>query len=164
MSHYRTHDLKGNRKALYIKEVKKRNDQILKVVDQNNLEKLRRYEDRFPCLESRRWLMLTRINVNLFARTIIDNPTFENLTITIILLNSVTLVAENPADETPPNMVIVDRVFLGLYTVEMVLKVLGMGFIFETGAYLRSFWGILDFTIVVSAYFTLATELSKAKG
>ena len=108
--------------------------------------------------------MLTRINVNLFARTIIDNPTFENLTITIILLNSVTLVAENPADETPPNMVIVDRVFLGLYTVEMVLKVLGMGFIFETGAYLRSFWGILDFTIVVSAYFTLATELSKAKG
>jgi hypothetical protein len=100
--------------------------------------------------------MRLRINVNLFARQIIDNPAFENITITIILLNSATLVAENPADETPPEMVIVDRVFLGLYTFEMVLKILGMGFIFNSGAYLRSFWGLLDFTIVVSAYFTLA--------
>jgi len=100
--------------------------------------------------------MRLRINVNLFARQIIDNPAFENTTITIILLNSATLVALNPADETPPEMVIVDRVFLGLYTFEMVLKILGMGFIFNSGAYLRSFWGLLDFTIVVSAYFTLA--------
>ena len=100
--------------------------------------------------------MRSRINVNQFARAIIDNPAFENITITIILLNSATLVLENPADETPPKMVIVERVFLGLYTFEMIMKILGMGFVFNTGAYLRSFWGILDFTIVVSAYFTLA--------
>jgi hypothetical protein len=99
--------------------------------------------------------MRARIDVNFFARTIIDNPAFENMAITIILLNSATLVVENPADETSPEMEIVDKVFLGLYSVEMIMKILGMGFMFNRGAYLRSFWGVLDFVIVVSAYVSL---------
>ena len=80
---------------------------------------------------------------------------FENLTITVILLNSLTLAAENPGDEPSPFIVTLDFVFLGLYTVEMLLKIIGMGFVFNKGAYLRDFWGILDFTIVSSAYFEL---------
>ena len=73
--------------------------------------------------------MRFRIKVNNFACVIIENPWFENCTITIILLNSATLVMENPMDETPPEMVTIERVFLGLYTFEMILKVLGMGFL-----------------------------------
>jgi hypothetical protein len=37
----------------------------------------------------------------------------------------------------------------------MLLKIVGMGFLFNKGAYLRDFWGILDFVIVGSAYFEL---------
>ena len=35
----------------------------------------------------------------------------------------------------------------------MILKIIGKGFIFNKGAYLRDAWNILDFVIVVSAYF-----------
>ena len=42
--------------------------------------------------------------------------------------------------------------FRGLYTLEIVLKVLGLGFVLNEGAYIRDPWNILDFTIVVFGY------------
>jgi hypothetical protein len=50
----------------------------------------------------------------------------------------------------------VENVFLALYTFEMVMKILGLGFVFNKGAYLRDPWNMLDFTIVMSAYLTIA--------
>lgn len=35
----------------------------------------------------------------------------------------------------------------------MILKIIGKGFVLNKGAYLRDAWNILDFVIVVSAYF-----------
>jgi len=52
-------------------------------------------------------------------------------------------------------MIISDNVFLCLYSIEMLLKIFGMGFIFNRGAYLRDAWNILDFVIVSSAYFSI---------
>ena len=34
----------------------------------------------------------------------------------------------------------------------MLLKIMGMGFVFNKGAYLRDAWNILDFVIVTSGY------------
>lgn len=34
----------------------------------------------------------------------------------------------------------------------MTLKIIGLGLIFNRGAYLRDSWNILDFIIVISAY------------
>ena len=99
--------------------------------------------------------------MNQAALSLINHKAFENATITVILLNSMTLVFENPADEPPPFMVIIENVFLGLYTFEMTMKIIGMGLIMNRGAYLRDFWGLLDFTIVMSAYFTMVAELTK---
>lgn len=42
--------------------------------------------------------------------------------------------------------------FLILYTIEMSLKIIGLGFIFNRGAYLRDAWNVLDFVIVATAY------------
>jgi len=42
----------------------------------------------------------------------------------------------------------------------MIMKILGLGFIFNKGAYLRDPWNILDFTIVMSAYLTIVQDLS----
>jgi hypothetical protein len=36
-----------------------------------------------------------------------------------------------------------------------MLKIFGLGFILGTGAYLRDYWNILDFTIVMSGYLSL---------
>jgi len=48
-----------------------------------------------------------------------------------------------------------DNLFLALYSLEMVLKILGLGFLFNKGAYLRDAWNILDFIIVCTGYLQL---------
>jgi flagellar motor component MotA len=45
-----------------------------------------------------------------------------------------------------------DIVFLSWYTFEAVMKVIAMGFIFNSNSYLRDLWNVLDFIIIVSAY------------
>lgn len=41
----------------------------------------------------------------------------------------------------------------------MVLKILGLGFLFNKGAYLTDPWNILDFTIVMSSYLTIIQDV-----
>jgi len=155
MVKWKENDLKGTRKTLYIKEIKKSTDLILNVAEQSRLEKLRNSEDRWPCLNFRKAIRKVMIYINLFALQIIEKKAFENLSISVILANSIQLMLEDPTktDQTQTD-VIVENVFLFLYTVEMVLKILGMGFLFNKGAYLRESWNILDFVIVASAYFS----------
>lgn len=43
----------------------------------------------------------------------------------------------------------------------MILKIVGLGFIFPRGSYLRDPWNILDFVIVATAYPSLFTNQSK---
>ncbi|KAL6043077.1 Sodium ion transport-associated [Balamuthia mandrillaris] len=58
---------------------------------------------------------------------------------------------------------IADKVFLGIYTVELVLKVLAHGFILHKGAYLRNAWNWLDFVILVVNWVMLLVELSESE-
>lgn len=51
-----------------------------------------------------------------------------------------------------------DTLFLVLYSVEMGLKILGLGFLFNKGAYLRDAWNLLDFTIVIAGYLSVIFE------
>jgi len=45
-----------------------------------------------------------------------------------------------------------DEAFLILYTLEMILKVLALGFLFNQGAYLRHGWNIMDFMVIIVGY------------
>jgi hypothetical protein len=145
-----------------VKEVQKRNDQILNVVEQSRLEKLQNFEDRWPCLNARKSLLKVRIYINKAARVIVTTNAFENATITVILLNSGTLAVETAGEDPSPEMALVESIFLVLYTVEMCLKILAYGFILDDDAYLRDFWGILDFTIVMSAYYGMLATPPKS--
>ena len=90
---------------------------------------------------------------------IIKHSAFEGVTLTIILLNCLMLAFEDPTTEDNGEFYeIADYVFLALYTVEMIMKILGLGFILNTGAYLRDGWNILDFIIVISAYVMLVVS------
>ena len=87
---------------------------------------------------------------------IIKHPAFEAVTLIVILLNCIILAFEDPTKEDNGDFYeIADYVFLGLYTIEMIMKIFGLGFIMNKGAYIRDGWNILDFLIVVSAYFML---------
>lgn len=55
----------------------------------------------------------------------------------------------------PPSF---DTIFLVLYTVEMAIKIFGLGFVLNRGSYLRDAWNVLDFIIVVTAYIPLVVS------
>ena len=46
-----------------------------------------------------------------------------------------------------------DELFIYIYTTEMMLKIIGLGFIFNKNAYLTQGWNILDFVIVTTAWY-----------
>ncbi len=90
------------------------------------------------------------------AFKIIKHKVFDNICILIILVNSISLGLEDPEQVgTTVAQTNMENTFLALYTIEMVLKILGLGFLFNKGAYLRDPWNILDFIIVMSAYLTI---------
>ena len=41
-------------------------------------------------------------------------------------------------------------IFGVIFTVESVIKIIGMGFVLETGTYLRDGWNLVDFAVVFS--------------
>lgn len=60
-----------------------------------------------------------------------------------------TLIISDPTSEySDPIYESLDLFMLIAYTIEMTMKILGLGFILDRGAYLRDGWNILDFLIV----------------
>ena len=43
-----------------------------------------------------------------------------------------------------------EPVFMGIFTVEMTVKILADGFLLHKGSYLRNPWNIMDFIVVIS--------------
>ena len=76
------------------------------------------------------------------------HPIFEFLTLVVIIWNSIILAI----DSNDPIVEDMELAFLILYTIEMTLKIFGLGFIFNRNAYLRDYWNILDFIIVTTSY------------
>lgn len=92
------------------------------------------------------------------AFIIISHWLFEYSSLLVIIANSVVLTLEDPTDPNSGEtgfLATLDTVFLALYSLEMVLKILGLGFVLNKGSYLRDSWNILDFVIVTSAYLQL---------
>lgn len=61
----------------------------------------------------------------------------------------------------PTFLTVIDNVFMGFYTFEMTIKIIGMGFILNKNAYLRDPWNVLDFTIVSTGLLSLVLSGSK---
>jgi len=58
---------------------------------------------------------------------------------------------------------VAEEVFLILYTIEAILKIVGKGFIMAEDAYIKDAWNILDFSIVLISYSTkLGGEASES--
>jgi hypothetical protein len=86
------------------------------------------------------------------AFRIISTKLFDNISITVILVNSLVMMMDDPTSDPTPFFETMENVFLALYTIEMVMKILGFGFIMAPNSYIRDPWNILDFVIVVSSY------------
>ena len=55
-------------------------------------------------------------------------------------------------------------VFLGIYTIEMIIKVLAKGFILNNYTYLRNPWNWLDFLVISSGYLTSFIDMGNLAG
>ena len=43
------------------------------------------------------------------------------------------------------------------YTAEMIFKIIALGFIYPNHAYLRSYWNLMDFIVVIIGWITIMT-------
>ncbi|XP_074649873.1 sodium channel protein 1 brain-like isoform X1 [Tubulanus polymorphus] len=68
-----------------------------------------------------------------------------------IVVNCVFLALDDPPESN-------EYVFLGIYTVEMLLKMFARGFIFNKHTYLRDLWNWLDFVVIILGYTTILLQ------
>ncbi|XP_030625015.1 voltage-dependent N-type calcium channel subunit alpha-1B [Chanos chanos] len=84
---------------------------------------------------------------------------FEMCILIVITMSSITLAAEDPvhADATRNNVLkYLDYVFTGVFTFEMVIKMIDLGLLLHPGSYFRDLWNILDFIVVSGALVAFA--------
>ena len=101
---------------------------------------------------------------------------FEGVIMTLIIVSSITLVLDNGlSDPESPKIVFVgylDNCFTVLFTLEALVKIVAMGFLFNNaelrakgmGPYIRNPWNMLDFVVVVSSVLDLVVSLKSQAG
>lgn len=159
MCQWKQADKLGTKKSVYIKSMQNKNKPLLQIARKSNIEQLDIYTDRFPFLRFRKSLLRSYYNLKAICYYVIMTPTFDNISIAVILANSITMVFDDTERSDNPNPIfaILENVFLILYTIEMVFKILGLGFIFGEDTYIWDPWNLLDFFIVMSSYAAFAT-------
>ena len=75
---------------------------------------------------------------------LVVNKWFDRFILCVIVANCVMLALEDPNAEKSQAYEIVDYVFLGIYTLEMVLKIIAMGFVMKPYSYLRDPWNVVS--------------------
>jgi hypothetical protein len=120
------------------------------IEDEAHLEYLQRGNALF--------LMAPTSRVRIFVHKIVSTPVFQHGTLLVIILSAVIAATEPAPQSTPsdddvdaePWRRTADNVFLGIFFVEMCLKIVDEGLLLHKSSYLRSGWNILDFIIIVS--------------
>ena len=96
--------------------------------------------------------MKFRIIVSDTSFTITSSKYFEGFIILVIGLNCITLAGADSTKEETATQKNIDMVFNIIYTAEMFLRIFSLGFVWNKGSYLRSYWCQLDFICVTTAY------------
>ncbi|OBS66212.1 hypothetical protein A6R68_05248 [Neotoma lepida] len=101
-----------------------------------------------------------------FCHYIVTMRYFEMVILVVIALSSIALAAEDPVrtDSSRNNALkYMDYIFTGVFTFEMVIKMIDLGLLLHPGAYFRDLWNILDFIVVSGALVAFAFSGSKGK-
>uniref|UniRef100_A0A3Q1HT61 Voltage-dependent calcium channel alpha-1 subunit IQ domain-containing protein n=1 Tax=Anabas testudineus TaxID=64144 RepID=A0A3Q1HT61_ANATE len=91
---------------------------------------------------------------------------FEMTILLVIVASSIALAAEDPVcTNSDRNKVLryFDYVFTGVFTFEMIIKMIDQGLIMHDGSYFRDMWNILDFIVVVGALIAFALTNNKGR-
>jgi len=100
---------------------------------------------------------------------IVDHKSFDHVVLVLIIVSSVLLGIDDPLGDpegTQANfLAVLDYIFTVLFIIEMTLKIISMGFLFQKRSYLRDEWNILDFVVVcISILLLFSTGNSSLAG
>jgi hypothetical protein len=74
------------------------------------------------------------------------------------------LAMDKGVDFVTNNNNTIDLVFLCIYTTEMTLKIIAMGFVMREYSYLREGWNIMDFFVVVLGWVSIIVSSDSISG
>ena len=121
-------------------------------------EQARRYFDYCICLKQRKEFNKCLIYTRFWSRFFLDNWIFDNLSFLVVTANTIIILISDPTD--PKNLGnVTDRYFLFFYTLEVILKIISFTFISAEDAYLKDYWNILDFIVVIVGWASFILEL-----
>ena len=80
------------------------------------------------------------------------NPCFDRIILVVIFFNCIILALDNEAKWVSENSKMIDMILLIIFSIEMSLKVIAMGFVTREHSYLRDTWNVLDFFVVVMGW------------
>jgi len=125
------------------------------MVQKNPLELLEdsKQTEEHNCYSLKYWLTAIRYNISNTCSIFIHHPLFESFCLCIIITNCIFLAIEDPKNPGSDEwQVEADYIFQALYTAEIIVKVLALGFFFGENSYIKNPWNILDFVIVLFGY------------
>uniref|UniRef100_A0A673IKL4 Voltage-dependent N-type calcium channel subunit alpha n=1 Tax=Sinocyclocheilus rhinocerous TaxID=307959 RepID=A0A673IKL4_9TELE len=133
---------------------------------EKNLEDLNQSSPR-PILPFSSMFIFSPTNpVRRLCHYIVSLRYFEMCILVVIAMSSIALAAEDPVQANAPrNNVLkyLDYVFTGVFTFEMVIKMVDLGLLLHPGSYFRDLWNILDFVVVSGALVAFAFSGTKGK-
>uniref|UniRef100_A0A6I8NMN1 Voltage-dependent R-type calcium channel subunit alpha n=1 Tax=Ornithorhynchus anatinus TaxID=9258 RepID=A0A6I8NMN1_ORNAN len=111
-------------------------------------------------------LLCLSLRVRRACHYIVNLRYFEMCILLVIAASSIALAAEDPVlTNSERNKVLryFDYVFTGVFTFEMIIKMIDQGLILQDGSYFRDLWNILDFVVVVGALVAFALATNKGR-
>lgn len=97
--------------------------------------------------------------------------TFDAVIMLLILISSLTLVMDGPLSNPNSSFIVnvgyLDNVFTVLFTIEATVKIIALGFIFNSPKlssrgyepYIRNPWNIIDFVVVLASLFDFVVTI-----
>ena len=116
------------------------------------------YEELAATLPDRSLYLFTKKNpFRKMVIKIIKSTIFDRTILTLIGLNCIFLAMSSNApnfekSKTGQVIEVSEIVFTVLFTIELVLKVIGMGMWVSEGSYLRDGWNVMDFLVVILSW------------
>ena len=120
-------------------------------------EQARRFFDYCYCMEERKKINKWFVYMRFWCRFFVDNWIFDNLSLLVIILNTVLILISDPTDSNNIGNTS-DQYFLYFYTVEAFLKIISFKFFSAEDAYIKDYWNILDFFVVLVGWISFLIE------
>ena len=99
-------------------------------------EQARRFFDYCCCMEERKKINKWLVYARFWCRFFVDNWIFDNLSLLIIILNTVLILISDPTDSNNIGN-LSDQYFLYFYTIEAILKIISFKFWSAEDAYIK---------------------------